>query len=383
LSFHLGILTGAAGSSSEPAFDEFFMMDGAAKKLAVAVFSFSGQDASVAVESASGQSARDFVAGAENRLAAEVVDWIAARGGKSYGPLVLYGPPGTGKSHLARAVAASSDGCVYTTAVDFARELGDAINAQAVGEFQARYRSASLLVLEDVGQLCGKRAALAEFQHTLDALEAREAQVVVTSHATPAEISGLPAGLVNRLSGGLVVSLSAPGSAARRVLLERLAVSSGVQLSVDALRLLTDKLSGNVVQLQGATLELAAAASPMDPAAPAVIDVAAAKRFLASRQPAFRPHLKDVSSAVAKLYGLKTAALTSSSRRRQVVLARSVAIYLGRVLAGASLAALGRFFGGRDHTTALHSCRSIERRLSRDADLRGVIGTLERMLSPA
>jgi chromosomal replication initiator protein len=360
------------------------MMDGAAKKLDVAVFSFSDQGAFMSVESASGQCADgDFVAGPENRLPAEVAGWIAARSRKSYGPLVLCGPPGTGKSHLARAVAGSRDDCVYTTAADFARELADAINAQAIDEFQARYRSAALLVLEDIGQLCGKRAALAEFQHTLDALEAHEVQVVVTSHATPAEISGLPAGLVNRLNGGLVVPLSAPGSAARRVLLRRLAVSSGVELSADALRLLTDKLSGSAVQLQGAMLELAAAAGPMDPAAPAIIDLAAAKQFLAIRHPAYRPHLKDVSSAVAKLYGLKTATLTSSSRRRQVVLARSVAIYLGRMVAGASLAALGRFFGGRDHTTALHSCRSIERRLSRDADLRGVIGTLERMLSAA
>jgi len=360
------------------------MMDGAAKKLDVAVFLFSSQGALAPVESASGLCAvNDFVAGPENRLAAEVVGWIAARSGKSYGPLVLCGASGTGKSHLARAVAGSRDDCVYTTAADFARELADAINAQAVREFQARYRSAALLVLEDIGQLCGKRAALAEFQHTLDALEAREAPVIVTSHAAPAEIPGLPAGLVNRLSGGLVVPLSAPGSAARGVLLARLAVSNGVELSDDAFRLLTEKLSGSAMQLQGAMLELAATTGLMDPAAPPVIDLATAKQFLADRQPAYRPHLKDVSSAVAKLYGLKTATLISSSRRRQVVLARSVAIYLGRMLAGASLAALGRFFGGRDHTTALHSCRSIERRLSRDADLRGVIGTLERMLSAA
>jgi chromosomal replication initiator protein len=358
------------------------MMDGAALEHDVAVISLSDLGALAPADSSSSDCTADgFVAGPENRMAAEAVRWIATDGRSSYSPLVLCGPPGTGKSHLARALAGSRDDWLYTTAADFARELSAAIDAQAVEDFQARYRSASLLVFEDLGQLCSKRAALVEFQHTLDALEAREALVVVTSHVPPAEISGLPASLVSRLAGGLMVTLSAPGIAARRVLLARLATSRGVQLSAEALRLLAEKLTGNAVQLQGAMMELSASAQA-DPS-PSVIDLAAARQFLADRQPTCRPHLNDVGAAVAKFYGLKGAVLVSSSRRRQVVLARSVAIYLGRILAGASLAALGRHFGGRDHTTALHSCRSIERRLPRDAELRGAVGTLARLLSAA
>jgi len=224
------------------------MMDGAALEHDVAVISFSRPGALAPADSASSdRAADDFIAGQENRMAAEAIRWIVADGRSSYSPLVLCGPPGTGKSHLARALAGSRDHCVYTTATDFARELSTAIDAQAVEDFQTRYRSASLLVFEDLGQLCSKRAALVEFQHTLDALEAREALVVVTSHVPPAEISGLPASLVSRLTGGLIVALSAPGSSARRVLLARLAVSRGVQLSADALRLLTEKLTGSAV----------------------------------------------------------------------------------------------------------------------------------------
>jgi len=360
------------------------MMDGAALEHDVAVISLSGLGTSAPADSVSSDRAGDdFVAGPENRMAAEVVRWLVADGLSSYSPLVLCGPPGTGKSHLARALAGSRGDCLYTTAADFARELSAAIDAQAVNDFQMRYRSTSLLVVEDLGQLCPKRAALLEFQHTLDALEAREALVVVTSHAPPAEISGLPPSLSSRLASGLIVTLSAPGIAARRVLIERLAASRGVQLSADALRLLTEKLTGSAVQLQGAMMELAAVVPAADPPATIIVDLAAAKQFLSDRRPACRPHLNEVGSAVAKFYGLKTAVLASSSRRRQIVLARSVAIYLGRMLAGASLAALGRHFGGRDHTTALHSCRSIERRLPRDPELRGAIGTLEQMFSAA
>jgi len=299
-----------------------FMMDGATIDHDVAVISFSGRGTIAANDSVcSDRAAHDFVAGPENRLAAEAVGWIAARSRNSYSPLMLCGPPGTGKSHLARAAADWREDCVHIAAADFARELAEAIDAQAVEEFQARYRSTSLLILEDLGQLCGKRAALVEFQHTLDALEARDALVIVTSRIPPAEISGLPASLISRLSGGLVVSLSPPGLAARRVLLERLAASRGAQLSADALRLLTEKLTGSVVQLQGAIMELSVFVGVTDPPATVSVDLAAAKQFLTDRQPAYRPHLNDVGSTVAKFYGLKAAVLASSSRRRQVVLA--------------------------------------------------------------
>jgi chromosomal replication initiator protein len=270
---------------------------------------------------------------------------------------------------------------VCTNAADFARELAAAIDGETVAEFQAKHRSADMLVFEDLAQLFGRRAALVEFQHTLDALEAHEAQVIVTSCAPPADISGLPAGLVSRLSSGLVVMLSPPASAARRVLLERFVAAYGIQCGAPTLGLLTEKLRGTAPQLKGAIMELAAWLGSANREKTLVVELDQAKRFLASRRGGLRPHLKDVGLAVAKFYGLKAAALASSSRRRQVALARSVAMYLGRLLAGASLAALGRHFGGRDHTTALHSCRSIERRLLRDAELRGALGTLERMLS--
>jgi chromosomal replication initiator protein len=380
----LGILSGAPRALIHARFRHIFMMDGAAEKHDVAVFSFSGQGAFAQANLASGESVADgFVAGPENRLAAQAIAWTIARSERSYSPLVLCGPPGTGKSHLARTLASSCEGCLYTTAADFARELAEAIDAQTVGEFQARYRSAAMLVLEDLGQLSDKRAALLELQHTLDALEAREAQAIVTSHIAPAEIPALPRSLVSRFSGGLIVNLSAPAVAARRILLDRFLASRGVRLTANALQTLTEKLGGSVAQLQGAAIRLAAAVGASDQAAPIIVDLTTAKQFLDDRPRERRPDLREVGLTVAKFYGLKVTMLVSSSRRRQVVLARSVAIYLGRLLSGASLAALGRHFGGRDHTTALHSCRSIERRLPRDAQLRGAVGTLQRILSAA
>ena len=354
----------------------------------VTVISFSAQNEFQAASPIAGAisdegAAGCFIAGPENQLAAKALGWLAENSDQSYSPLVLCGPSGTGKSHLSRDVAGARQGCVHTNATEFARELAAAIDGGTVAEFQSRHRTAEMLVFEDLSQLSAKRAASIEFQHTLDALEAREASVLITSRVPPAEIAALPAGLVSRLNGGLVVTLSPPALAARRAILRRLAISRGIQFDADALDLMAEKLNLTAPQLRGAIMELAAGFDAEDRNTSLVVDLDRAKRFLADRRPASRPELTEVSSAVAKYYGLKPAVLSGPSRRRQAVLARNVAMYLGRLLAGASLAALGRHFGGRDHTTALHGCRSIERRLPRDAELRAAVGRLERTLSAA
>ena len=167
-----------------------------------------------------GQNARtalgQFVAGPENYLVEPAIENVLHRGVAAYNPLVLHGQSGTGKSHLARGLAAAwrkrfpEQAVVYTTAVDFARELADAIETQAVVDLRRRYRSAGLLVFEEAGRLADKPAAQAELIHTLDAILRKGGQVVVTASAPPTELRGLLPALQGRLSAGLAVPLSAP-----------------------------------------------------------------------------------------------------------------------------------------------------------------------------
>lgn len=371
-------------------------MDGAAVEDDVTLISFALPGA----ENSPRQNAparKDFVAGPENRLASRAVDALLQPGEHCYSPVVFCGPPGTGKSHLAHAVAAAHGNAVLVDGADFARDLAAAIDRNQEREFRQRYRGADMVVLDGLAQLAGRRAALREFVHTMDVLEAREVPVVVTSKALPGEMAELPPALRSRLSGGLVVPLAPPGVAARQAIVRRAAADRSVSMSPAAVKLLAESLNLNAAALESALTEFMGGLFAMDHrcAVPSCsprthgtiegntvsIDVDDVRCYLATRRTRSQPSLKRITALVAKFYGLRPSQLCGPSRRRPLVLARSVAIYLARVLTGSSFEALGRYFGGRDHTTALHSCQTVQRCLANDTALRDAVQALQRILA--
>jgi chromosomal replication initiator protein len=318
-----------------------------------------------------------FVAGPEHRLAKVAVEsLLAAR--TEYTPVLFCGPSGTGKSHLAHGVAEANRRAVSITGADFVRDLATAIDRGEQASFRKRFRQAELFVLDGLTQLDGRRAALGELLYTLDELEAREATVVITSRVPLGAIKDLPPALCSRLNGGLTVHLAQPSVAVRQAILKRMAARRGILISSAAIELLAESSKLSVSECRGALLELAMNSQAAEPRE---IDWDVVRRYLSAGRGRHWPGPKRVTALVAKFYGLKSAALVGPSRRRQVVLARSVAMYLCRSAGSMRLEALGRHFGGRDHTTALHSCRSVESRLQHDFELRGAVETLQRSLS--
>jgi chromosomal replication initiator protein len=364
-------------------FEPLGVTDGAVEQVDVSAISLlDGPDSKASADRASG-----FIAGPENRLARAVVDWLLSDAPVAYSTIVICGPSGTGKTHLARGIACARSGGIYVTASDFARELNEAVRGHRMLEFRAMYRAATVLVLDDLTHLENYPSAIDEFVRVLDDFELREAPVVVASRKSPDEISAFPSGLQSRLSGGLFVPLSPPSVEARKMILERTALANEVTISSDALALLAERLSGTAPALRGALLELrmdvAEANSASKRQGAEAIDVADVRDYLHRRQNERRPAIKEVAVIVAKCFGLKPSELSGASRRQQVVLARSMAIYLGRILSGASLKSLGQYFGKRDHSTALHSCRKFEARLSHDQELRGTVEMVRELLGVA
>ncbi len=237
---------------------------------------------------------------------------------------------------------------------------------------RARYRKAGLVVLEDVGSLGGKAVAQEELVHVLDALSATGSQMVVTALAPIGQLPGISVRLRGRLEAGLTVELSLPGAATRRVVLLRSAGLRGIALSEAAAKLLADGLNVSVPELHGALLQLEMPARLHGGS----IDAQAVRSYLAHRNGASEPALRDIAVAAARFFALTLTELRSPSRRRAVVTARGVAILLARQLTPKSLEQIGRYFGGRDHTTVMHAFRKTEELVKTDPAIRQAVGQL-------
>ncbi|MEN6407128.1 MAG: DnaA/Hda family protein [Thermoguttaceae bacterium] len=341
---------------------------------------------SFASNGADNAAACHFLAGPENRLVEVAVRAVVEQSDLGYNPLFLYGPTGTGKSHVAQGLAAACKArdprmrVVCIAAVDFARQLADAIESQAVEEFRAKYREAGLLVFEDLGQLATRKkerlAAQEELIHTLDAMVSAGRWVIVTAQVAMAELPELLPALRSRLAAGLAIPLAPPGSEARRAILRQLASLRGIGLPDVVVDLLAEEIHGAAPELAGA-LENLTASLRWDAAE---VDLPGVRRFLAIRNKRQQPTMHEIALATARHFSIRLSELRSSDRRRTLVAARGVAAYLARRCAGESLQEIGRYFGGRDHTTVLHSCRKTEERFQTDPLIHEAVERLQKEL---
>ena len=259
----------------------------------------------------------------------------------------------------------------FTTGADFARGYAEAIEARGVPAWRETYRSAELLVLDDLGQMAAKPAAQIELQHTIDALLMDGRQVVVTAPVTPYKIPQLLPSLVSRLAAGLIVGIMMPGPAARLAILRDVIRARDLLIEDEATRLLADRMAVTVPELSGALYDLNAKLGSTE-----TIRRAAVLSYFEGRPSRRQATLREIATQTARHFALSVADLRSSSRRQKVVRARAVAMYVARQVTDKSLCAVGQYFGGRDHTTVLHGCRTTEQLLAHDAELRQAVHEL-------
>jgi chromosomal replication initiator protein len=259
---------------------------------------------------------------------------------------------------------------------EFAREYASALADQRLDQWRHELRGLDLFVLDDLGQLGAKRTAQQELLHLLDALADREALAIVTARALPTHAAVLLPALRSRLSAGLTVSVALPGPLARRVILEHLATARGLSLSKRAIHGLADGLDASVPVLSAALAELDLHWRVEGHA----IDDRRVRQYVAQRDHASMPSLRDIACLTAKYFGLTLVEMKSPKRRQPLVAGRAVAMYLARQLTAKSFAQIGAYFGGRDHTTVLHGCRRTERLIGRDRATRQAVAELKRLL---
>lgn len=330
-----------------------------------------------------------FVVGPENRLvepvAAELLDDQPDAGRPpTYNPLYVYGPTGSGKSHLLRGAVAIWKGrrrgpAQYLSADDFARQLTDAYETHAIIEFRAKLRRASLVAIDDVGRLADKLTAQEELAAAIDEIVAAGRRILVSGPGPAPLLSGFSPRLVGRLASGMSLPLALPERATRSALLAELAQLREIALPDGAVELMAERLSGGPRELAGALVQLEAAAR----LAGEELSLAQVRRWAAVRGKPHSPQIKEIAAATARQFHLRLAELRSASRRQAVVTARGVAMHLARQLTGDSLEQIGKFFGGRDHTTVLHGCRTTQSRLKSDPAVNQAVQAVREALGAA
>jgi len=318
-----------------------------------------------------------FVVGTNNQLAVAACRAVAEKPAKMYNPLFLYGGVGLGKTHLMHAIGhrlVADDPrrrVTYLTSEQFTNELVTSIQEGTMAAFRRRFREMDLLLVDDIHFLEGKERTQEEFFHTFNALYDAQRQIIVTSDRPPKDIPGLEERLVSRFEWGLVVDIKLPDFETRMAILRKKAADDGLTLDDEVIQFIAHSCTASVRELEGAVIKLLAYSSlthqdiRLPLARTALLGMLGRAR---DEGPVLAP--ERIQELVARRWRVRPEALASKRRTKDVTVPRQVAMFLIKEALGTSLVQIGQFFGGRDHSTVIHSIRKVEEEMARDPEFR-------------
>jgi chromosomal replication initiator protein len=316
-----------------------------------------------------------FVVGSCNQFAHAASLAVAEAPGKTYNPLYLYGGVGLGKTHLMHACGHeikqrnSHLKLCYISSEKFMNELINAIRYDKTQNFRERYRSVDVLLIDDVQFMAGKERTQEEFFHTFNALYEQQKQIVISSDCPPREIPTLEERLHSRFEWGLIADLEPPDLETKVAILKRKAEIMGIALEDDIALFIASRVKNNVRELEGSLVRLIAISSLRGQPISKVLAQDAIRNIAAEDDPGVIT-IDHIQRAVASSYRITLGELVTKSNARQYSLPRQVAMYLCKQLTKHSYPEIGRAFGGKHHTTVMHSVEKIEALVSSDSELR-------------
>jgi len=319
----------------------------------------------------------NYVVGSSNQFANAAARAVANAPSRSYNPLFIYGGVGMGKTHLMHAIGRDlldrypTMRIVYTSSERFMNEMVNCIRSDRMPAFHRHYRSADVLLVDDIQILAGKERTQEEFFHTFNELYDHQKQIVISSDSAPKSTPGLVERLRSRFEWGLMVDIQPPDLETKMAILDKKAEMEGVFLPEDVRNYIATKTKSNVRELEGAMVKLVAYSSVTGSA----INISMAQQVLKYLIPGGerRVNMDAVLRAVAEKFNLQPAQLKQKTNAQQIAYPRQIAMYLIKELTHSSLPEIGRMFGGKHHTTVLHSVQKIEKLRQRDADLNRLI----------
>ncbi|MBI2220444.1 MAG: chromosomal replication initiator protein DnaA [Acidobacteria bacterium] len=318
-----------------------------------------------------------FIVGPSNQFAHAASRAVAEAPSRSYNPLFIYGGVGLGKTHLMHAIGhyvltnARGLKLTYISSERFMNEMINAVRYDKILDFRERYRSVDVLLVDDVQFLAGKEGTQTEFFHTFNSLYDSQKQIVISSDCPPHEIPSLEERLRSRFEWGLIADIQLPDLETKVAILKRKAEAEAVPLPDDVAIYIAGKIKSNIRELEGSLIRLIAYASLTGREISLSLAQEVLRKVLGHEEKAVT--IEQIQKFVSEFYQLKFGDLKSRNNAKSVSMPRQIAMYLCKALTNASLPEIGKSFGGKHHSTVIHSIRKIEELRRTDQDFNSQI----------
>ena len=322
-----------------------------------------------------------FVVGSCNQFAHAAAEAVVEAPGKTYNPMFIYGGVGLGKTHLMHATGHAIRlrnrhlRVAYISAEKFMNELINAIRYDKTQTFRDKYRSIDVLLMDDVQFMAGKERTQEEFFHTFNALHNDQKQIIITSDCPPREIPTLEERLHSRFEWGLIVDMEPPDLETKVAILKRKADLDGVELPDDIAFFIASKVKSNIRELEGSLVRLIAISSLRGLPISKMLAQDAMRNIIDSDQPE-GVTIERITKTVASHYKLTVEEIKSKNNSRAIAMPRQVAMYLCKRMTKHSFPEIGREFGGKHHTTVMHSVEKIENLVKEDRNFHKTVSEL-------
>ena len=316
----------------------------------------------------------NFVVGSSNRFTHAASLAVAETPGKSYNPLLIYGGVGLGKTHLMQAICHcvkkknASTKIYYMPSERFTNELIEAIQHRTTQKFRQKYRNVDVLLVDDIHFIAGKEATQEEFFHTFNTLYDAHKQIIISSDRPPKEISKLEDRLSSRFSWGLITDVQPPDLETRVAILKKKVENESVAIPDNVLFFIAESITNNIRELEGALIRIIAYSLlenkqiSLGLAQDVLKDMLRASKRIIS--------VEEIQKKVAVFYDVGVGDFKTKVRNKNIVFARQIAMYLSRELTGFSLPEIGLKFGGKDHTTVLHSYNKVKQTMNNNLEIK-------------
>src|SRR5215475_8984319 len=325
-----------------------------------------------------------FVVGKSNEFARAAAQAVAEQPSKAYNPLFLYGGVGMGKTHLMHAIGHvikkknPAARLCYVSAEKFTIEVINSLRFDKMISFRDRFHTVDVLLVDDIQFIAGKERTQEEFFHTFNALYEQGKQIVISSDCLPKDINSIEERLRSRFEWGLIADIQPPDLETKIAILQKKAENEKVTLPTDVALYVASNIRSNVRELEGALIRLVAHSSLIGAEITLPYAQQVLKNFIDSQ--ARRVTIESIQKMVAEQFGLRLVEIKAKNNSRAIAYPRQIAMYLAKHLTEASLPEIGRQFGGKHHTTVLHSVEKIEEVRKSDKDLNRLLNKLTEQL---